>query len=114
MSAICFRQLRSLSSIGITGKMSVVRTRIIGLLTVIAVASACAFTQDAGASAAALPRILIELPDNIPSDALWIRYVLSGLESAGAIVKGEPNLRQYVIDARIGVKPAQHAKIVVY
>jgi hypothetical protein len=30
------------------------------------------------------------------------------------IVKREPDLRRYVIDARIGVKPAQHAKIVVY
>jgi hypothetical protein len=96
-------------------KCSFVRARIIGQLIVVIVANAFAFTQDVGTAAAA-PRILIELPDNIPSDAVWIRYLLSGPGSSGAIVteKREPNLRQYVIDARIGVKPAQHAKIVVY
>ncbi len=80
----------------------------------IVVANACAFPQDAGTPAPAVLRILIELPANIPSDAVWIRYVLKGPGSSGAIVKREPNLRQYVIDARIGVKPAQYAKIVVY
>jgi hypothetical protein len=98
----------------VVGKMSVVRARIIGLLIAIVVATACAFPQDAGTPAPAVPRILIELPDNIPSDAVWIRYILRGPGSSGAIVKREPNLRRYVIDASIGVKPAQHAKIVVY
>ncbi len=89
-------------------------TRIICLSIIIVVANACAFTQDVGTPAAPAPRILIELPDNVPSDAVWIRYFLSGPRSSGAIVKREPNLRRYVIDARIGVEPAQHAKIVVY
>jgi hypothetical protein len=83
-------------------------------LIVIVVANDCAFTQDVGTPAAPAPRILIELPDNVPSDAVWIRYFLSGPRSSAAIVEREPNLRQYVIDARIGVEPAQHAKIAVY
>jgi hypothetical protein len=65
--------------------------------------------EDIGTRAATAPRIIVELPDNIPSDAVWIRYLLSGPRSTAAIVKREPNLRQYVIDARIGVEPAQHA-----
>jgi hypothetical protein len=88
---------------------------IIGLLIVIVVASDCGFTQDAYTPAA--PRILIELPDNIPSDAVWIRYLLSGPGNSGsaiAILKPEPSLRQYVINATFGDKPAAYAKIVVY
>jgi hypothetical protein len=65
-------------------------------------------------SCRATPRILIELPDNIPSDSVWIRYLLSDPGSSAEIVKREPNLRPYVIDARIGLKPARHAKIVIY
>jgi hypothetical protein len=94
--------------------MSVVCTRIIGLLIAIVVANACAFSQDVGPPAAPAPRILIELPDNIPSDSVWIRYLLSDPGSSAEIVKREPNLRRYVIDARIGLKPARHAKIVIY
>jgi hypothetical protein len=94
--------------------MFVVRCRILGLLTVIVVANACAFAQDAGTPAATPPRILIELPDSIHSDAVWIRYSLTGPGSNGAIVKREANLRRYVIDAIIGGKPDQQAKIVVY
>jgi hypothetical protein len=94
--------------------MSVVCPRIIGLLFFVGVAHSYAFTQVVGAPAATVPRIIIGLPNNILSDAVWIRYVLSGPESSGAVVKQEPNLRQYAIDARVGVKPAQHAKIVVY
>jgi hypothetical protein len=89
-------------------------SRIIGLLIAIVVGNLCAFTQDTVTPGGALPRILIELPDNIPSDAVWIRYVLNGVESAGAVVKREPNLRRYAIDARIGDRTAQRAKIVVY
>jgi hypothetical protein len=84
-------------------------------LIVIVVASDCGFTQDAYTPAA--PRILIELPDNIPSDAVWIRYLLSGPGNSGsaiAILKPEPSLRQYVINATFGDKPAAYAKIVVY
>jgi len=94
--------------------MSVVRRRIIGLLIAIVLANACAFAQDTGTPAATPPRILIELPDSIRSDAVWIRYSLTGPGSNGAIVTREANLRRYVIDAIIGVKPAQQAKIVVY
>ncbi len=92
-----------------------VGARINGLLIVIVVANVCAFTQDVREPALPAPRILIDLPGNIPSDAVWIRYVLIGPGgSGGAIVKREPDLRQYVIDAIIGVKPARRAKIVVY
>ena len=77
--------------------------RIISLLIVLVVTPA-----------AAAPRILIELPDNLPSDAVWIRYLLSGPGSRAAVAKREPNLRHYDIDAMIGGTPAQHAKIVVY
>jgi len=94
--------------------MSVVRARIIGLLIVIVVADVFVFPQDASTPAAAWPRIFIELPDQPVSDAVWIRYVLSEPGSTGAIVKTEPNLRRYVIDARIGTKPARHAKVIVY
>ena len=48
------------------------------------VATGFAFTQDIGATAPPVPRILIELPDNNPSDAVWIRYVLTGPGSGGA------------------------------
>ena len=94
--------------------MSVVRRRIIGLLIALVLANVCAFAQDGGTPAAAPPRILIDLPDSIRSDSVWIRYSLTGPGSNGAIVKREANLRRYVIDARIGGKPDQQAKIVVY
>lgn len=94
--------------------MSVVRRRIIGLLIALVLANVCAFAQDVGTPAATPPRILIDLPDSIRSDSVWIRYSLTGPGSNGAIVEREANLRRYVIDAIIGVKPAQQAKIVVY
>jgi hypothetical protein len=73
--------------------MSFVRVRIIVLLIVTVVANTCAFTQDVGAPAATAPRIFIEFPDNIPSEAVWIRYSLSGLGGYGKVVKREPNVR---------------------
>jgi hypothetical protein len=94
--------------------MSFVHARNIGVLIVMVVATGFAFAQDISATAAPVPRILIELPDNIPSDAVWIRYVLTGPGSGGAVVRPEPNRKRYVIDARIEGKPAQHAKIVAY
>ena len=94
--------------------MFVVRSRILSLLTVMVVANVCAFAQVARTLAATLPRILIELPDSIRSEVVWIRYSLTGPGSNGAIVKQETNLRRYVIDAIIEGEPAQQAKIVVY
>jgi len=94
--------------------MSAVRRRIIGLLIALVLANVYAFAQDTGLPPATAPRILIDLPDSIRSDAVWIRYLLTGPGSKSAIVKPEANLRRYVIDAIIRVKPAQQAKIVVY
>ena len=94
--------------------MFFVHARNIGLLIVVVVATGFAFTQDIGTTASPLPRILIELTGNIPSDAVWIRYILTGPGSGGAVVRPEPNRKRYVIDARIEGEPAQHAKIVAY
>jgi hypothetical protein len=58
--------------------MFFVHARNIGLLIVVVVATGFAFTQDIGTTASPLPRILIELTGNIPSDAVWIRYILTG------------------------------------
>ena len=90
------------------------RRGIIGPLIALVLANVCAVAQDTGTPAAAPPRILIDLPDSIRSDSVWIRYSLTGPGSNSAIVKREANLRRYIIDAIIGVKPAQQAKIVVY
>lgn len=84
----------------------------IGLLIVLVVAYR-AFAQGVGGLPAP-PRIFIELPDNIPSESVWIRYALRGSGGTGAIVKREPNLRRYIIDSMVGVKAAREARIVVY
>jgi hypothetical protein len=88
------------------------RARIICLSIIVAVANACAFPQNVLAAAA--PRILIELPESIPSDAVWIRYLLSGPTTRSATVKRESKVRRYVIEAMVGGTRAQYAKIVVY
>ena len=90
------------------------RAKIIGLLIVIVAASDCLLTQSTDTPLATAPRIIVNLPDNIPSDAVWIRYSLTGPGSTGATVKPEPNLRQYVIYTMAGASPPQHAKIVIY
>jgi hypothetical protein len=94
--------------------MFFVQARNIGVLIVMVVATGFAFTQDIGATAPPVPRIVIKLPSNIPSGAVWIRYILTGPGSGGAVVRPEPNRKCYVIDARIEGEPAQHAKIVAY
>jgi len=85
----------------------------IGVLIVLVVTYR-AFTQDVAGPPAASPRILIKLPDNIPSESVWIRYALRGSGGTGAIVKREPNLRRYIIGAMVGDKAAREARIVVY
>ncbi len=95
-------------------RIPVVHARIFSLLILSVAAGAYLFAQNVGARAAGAPRITIELPDNVPSDTVWIRYVLTGPGSSGAVVRRQPNVRQYVIEAMIGGMPARHAKIVVY
>ncbi len=85
-----------------------------GFLIVMLAASACSFAQDVGLRATTAPRIIVELPYNVPSETVWIRYLLSGIGSSGAIVKRERDLRQYVIEGIIEGNPAQGAKVVVY
>ena len=87
--------------------------RFIWLSAFVLVATPFARPQGTGAVPADAPRILIEFPDNISSEAVWIRYVLMEPGSSGAVVKREPNLRRYTIDARIADQPAHHAKVVV-
>ena len=99
--------------------MSVVRARIISIAVVVVIASGCALTQNVEARAANAPRIILKLPDNIPSELFWIRYSLSGPGGTGGTITGgkvekELKLRQYEIYAMIGGTPAQHAKIVIY
>jgi hypothetical protein len=80
---------------------------------VIVVATGWLFAQNIETRAPTTPRIILDVPD----DVNWVRYSLSGSVGAGAIIaiiKVEPNLRQYVIDAMIGDTPAQQAKIVMY
>jgi hypothetical protein len=84
------------------------------LIALVLVAPLFTGPQGTGAVVANGPRILIEFPDNISSEAVWIRYVLTEPESTGAVVKREPNLRRYTIDARIAGQSAHHAKVVVY
>ena len=86
----------------------------LGLLILTFAACVCSFAQQVAPRSAAAPRIVVELPDNVPSDTVWIRYSLTGTGSTGATVKQERNLRQYVIEAVIEGNPAQHAKVVVY
>jgi hypothetical protein len=88
--------------------------RIVGLLIVVVIVRPSGFAQHAGAPTAKPPRILIEIPDNIPSDSLWIRYALRGQGGNGGLVKQIPSLRSYAIEAMVGAKPAQHARVVVY
>lgn len=52
------------------------------LLLVICAALTCAFTQVVGTSAA-VPQIIIDLPDNIPPEAVWLRYALYGPAGSG-------------------------------
>ncbi len=56
------------------------------------------------------PRILVQLPANVRSDAVWIRYLLTGAGTTGDTVKAKPNTQQYVIYRRSD----QQAKIVMY
>jgi hypothetical protein len=91
-----------------------VSAKIIGLLIVSVVTSGCFLAQSTDPHVAIGPRILVNLPDDIPSEATWIRYSLTGRTSTGATVRREPNLRQYVINTTVGGIPAQYAKIVIY
>jgi hypothetical protein len=89
-----------------------VQDRFIWLFAFVLVATP--FARPQGAVVADAPRIPIEFPDNISSEAVWIRYVLMEPGSTGAVVKREPNLRRYTIDARIAGQSAHHAKVVIY
>jgi hypothetical protein len=91
-----------------------VQDRFIWLFAIVFVATPFARPQGTGVVVADAPQILIELPNNISSEAVWIRYVLMEPGSTGAVVKREPNLRRYTIDARIAGQSAHHAKVVVY
>jgi hypothetical protein len=87
-------------------------------LLVIVAACTCGFAQEASTAAVA-PRIIINLPGNIPPGAVWVRYALYGPEgsggriSGGNTIKAEPNLGHY-ISAVFGGAPARNAKVVIY
>ncbi|HLK34764.1 MAG TPA: hypothetical protein VKT29_16835 [Terriglobales bacterium] len=68
------------------------------------------FAQAAWAPAAGTPRIAINLPATIPSEGLWIRYLLKGKGSSSHMVRPQPHVRQYVIYRN----PTQEAKIAAY
>jgi hypothetical protein len=87
-----------------------VRLRIFRIVIVIVVASGWSFSQNVEPRAPAMPRIILNVPDNLPSGVNWIRYSLSGSVSTGAMIKVDPKLRQYVIDAMIGDTPASKPK----
>lgn len=62
------------------------------------------------------PRITIKLPDNVPADAVWVRYALYGREG-GRISRGdtlEPTASHFEIFAVVGAAPAQEARVVLY
>ena len=69
-----------------------------------------AFAQAVWAPAGGTPRIAIEVPFNIASGGLWIRYLLAGEGGSSATVTPRPGLRQYVIYRN----PTQEAKIAIY
>lgn len=86
-------------------------------LLVIAAAGVCGFTQEPG-SVAAGPRIVIDLPDNIPPETVWVRYALYGPEGSGGRISSGEKLKSesphYYISALFGGSPARHAKVVMY
>lgn len=95
--------------------MPLVRVTVIGALLAIAVATPCAPAQDRdGSTSASWPRITVTLPDSVAADGVWIRYSLWGRGESGGTIKHDSNQRQYVIDAMVGGKPAENAKIVIY
>jgi len=87
-------------------------------LLVICAAHTCGFTQEASTAQVA-PQIIINLPDNIPPEVVWVRYTLYGPEGSGGRIgrgdtlEAESNSRHY-ISARFGGAPARHAKVVIY
>jgi hypothetical protein len=95
-----------------------VKRRVAYSLLVTVAAGVCGFTQEAG-NAVLGPRIVINLPDNIPPEVVWVRYTLYGPEGSGGRIsrgdtlKAESNSRHY-ISALFGGAPAQHAKVVIY
>lgn len=102
------RQLRS----GILAEVvsSPVRTTIIAALILLPGAGMSAFAQAAWTPAAGTSRIAIVLPDKVPSESVWIRYLLTGKGGNSYIVTPQPHLRQYLIYRN----PAQEAKLAVY
>jgi hypothetical protein len=87
-------------------------------LLVICAAHACGFAQMAP-SAAAAPRIIIELPDDLPPETVWVRYALYGPDgsggkiSRGETLRAESNSRHYFA-ALFGGAHAQYARFVIY
>ena len=93
-----------------------------GILSLLAACAAhtCGLTQIAGNSAA-VPQIIIDLPDNIPPEAVWVRYALYGPDGRGGrISKGEPltteaNSPHYItIPALYAGTRARHGRLVLY
>jgi hypothetical protein len=92
--------------------------RIVLSLLVICIAPNCGFAQGAR-DAAVTPQIIIDLPDDVPPETVWVRYALYGPDGSGGRIsqgerlKAEPNFRHY-ISAVFGGAPARYAKIVIY
>ena len=86
------------------------------MLLVICAARTCGFAQEADRGAVA-PRIIIKLPDDIPSEVVWVRYELGPAGGGGRGSKGETLKAEsfpYYISAQFEGAPARHAKVVIY
>jgi hypothetical protein len=86
-------------------------------LAVILVATVYAFPQDGSGQAAPGPNIVIHVPDNVSSEAMWIRYVRRGPGNTGGsmdFVRVRADVHEYVIPATYAGRPAEEVKIVVY
>ena len=81
---------------------------------VIVSASCWTVAQTVGPFEFKVPRIVLQVEDDLPSHDFWIRYSLS--EEGGGVVKikTDPGRRQYVIYGAAGATPVQSAKIFIY
>lgn len=58
-------------------------------------------------------QVVIHLPQGVPSETVFIRYVRAG-EKFGGWVRSQPGVSSYAIDTSIGGRPATGLKAIVY
>ncbi len=82
------------------------------LVAAIIALSACLTinAQSPAAPPRTYPRIVITVPDNVRSESMWIRYALHGASGGGGLLKAQPGVHDYSIDATAG----QRANIIIY